>query len=831
MTKACSGISCASGASSANSPANPAGTEAGSLRFPLFVALCYAIVSSAWIAASDRAVDLLFATNVTIIQTYKGWAFIALTAGLLFIVLWRECRRRHSVETALRDREAILQRERSLFEAVLRQAPIGISISNAPGGEGIILNDRAIAITQAPPTTGEDAARYQGYGARHADGSPYAMEEYPTVRALREGAAIDWEPMIYHRPDGRTLELDVSSAPVRDGDGRIVASVTIFVDNTDANAAKRALAERDDMLRTTTEALPGALFVADPKGRNIYSNQSFQTYTGLSADQLSGEGWMQAVHPDDLPGALAGWESAVGRDARFESEHRLRRSDGSYRWHLILAVRETRTGRWIGTGTDIHAIKEAELALAQSEERLRRAIEDAPFPVMVHAEDGEVVLISQAWLDTTGYTAAELSTIGGWLERAYGERCGTMRMDIQRLHQFDRPIDEGDYDIRTADGRRLTWAFRSSPIGRDSKGRHLVVSMAADMTGRKEAESRLRLLMREVDHRAKNTLAVVQSIVLLSRTEDPKEFASAVEGRVTAMARAHSLLAASRWSGADLATLAQEELSAFTQDIMFTVSGPPVAIAAEAVQSFSMVLHELVTNAVKYGALSVTAGRVAVSWRVDKAAGLLRVEWTESGGPTVAPPTRHGFGSILLEQTILSQMHGELVLEWPPEGLSCRIALPGDCFVVSGVHPARKPPPKAAKDQKAADPGARILVVEDEALTAMGLQQVLEDAGYRVVGPVARVQDAIDLARTSPPDLAVLDVNLFGQPSFPVAELLDDMGVPFLFCTGYGSLNTTNERLRQAPILAKPVPPDRLLRTIGALLVSRIRPATGVVPS
>jgi len=830
MTEPPGGNSSAPDASSADPPAEPAGTARSSARFPLLVALCYALVSSAWIAASDRAVDLLFAANVTTIQTYKGWAFIVLTAVLLFIVLWREGRRRLLVENALRDREAILQRERSLFEAVLRQAPIGISIASAPDGKAVILNDRAIEITQLTPT-GEDAARYGGYGARHPDGCPYGLEDYPTIRALRDGVAIDWEPMIYHRPDGRTLELDVSSAPVRDGDGRIVASVTILVDNTDTNAAKRALAEREDMLRTTTEALPGELFVADQDGRNIYSNQSFQTYTGLSADELAGEGWTQAVHPDDLPGALAGWESAVDRGVRYESEHRLRRHDGAYRWHLILAVREGRTGRWVGTGTDIHAIKEAELALAQSEERLRRAIEDAPFPVMVHAEDGEVVLISQAWLDATGYTATELSTISGWLERAYGERRGAVRTDIQRLHQLDRPIDEGEYNIRTADGRRLTWAFRSSPIGRDSRGRQLVVSMAADMTDRKEAESRLRLLMREVDHRAKNALAVVQSIVLLSRTEDPEEFANAVEGRVTAMARAHSLLAASRWSGADLATLAQEELSAFTQDRRFTITGPPVAIAPEAVQSFSMVLHELVTNAAKYGALSVADGRVAVSWRVDNASGLLRVEWMESGGPTVTPPTRQGFGSILLEQTILGQMHGELALEWPPEGLCCRIALPRDCFVVSGVHPTQKPTPKAANDQKAAAPGARVLVVEDEALTAMGLQQVLEDAGYRVIGPVARVQDAIDMARGSPPDVAILDVNLFGQPSFPVAELLDDMGVPFLFCTGYGSLNTTNDRLRQAPVLAKPVPPDRLLRTIGTLLVTGARPATGVVPS
>lgn len=684
-------------------------TKAGAaLRFPLVVAVCYAVVSGAWIVASDHVVSALFAENITTVQTYKGWVFILVTAILLFLVLLRESRQRREVETALRSGEERLRRERGLFEAVLHQAPIGISIASAPDGKSLVLNDRIRDILQMAATE-EDASRYAGYGARHEDGRPYAVEDYPTVRALRHGEVVEREPMLYRRPDGREIELEVSSTPVRNDDGGIAAAVTILVDITDPKATKRALAE-------------------------------------------SG--------------------------------------------HL-----------------------------------LRRAIDDAPFPIIVHAEDGEIVHISRVWLETTGYRRDEIPTVADWTARAYGDRDAAVRADIDRLYELDRPIDEGEYTIRTADGRTRLWAFRSSPIGRDPTGRRLVVSMAADLTDRREAEGRLRLLMREVDHRAKNALAVVQSIVMLSRAEDPAEFASAVEGRVTAMARAHALLTASRWSGADLATLAQDELGAFAQAGRFAVSGPPVAIAPEAAQSISMVLHELVTNAAKYGALSVPDGQVAVSWREEPATGRMVLRWTESGGPPVTPPTRHGFGSTLLEQTVLGQLRGDLDMDWHPAGLRCRMALPRDCFVVSGVRPAPEQPAGAANDHKPVIPGARVMVVEDEALTALGLEQVLRTAGYDVLGPVGRVQEAIDLARQSPPDAAVLDVNLFGQPSFPVAEALDAMGVPFLFCTGYGSLDTTDERLRKAPILSKPVPPDRLVGAVGALLAAGTRPATGVVPS
>jgi CheY-like chemotaxis protein len=240
-------------------------------------------------------------------------------------------------------------------------------------------------------------------------------------------------------------------------------------------------------------------------------------------------------------------------------------------------------------------------------------------------------------------------------------------------------------------------------------------------------------------------------------------------------------------------------------------------------------LHELATNAAKHGALSSPQGRVEVSWAADAAeAGWLRLCWREHEGPPVAPPARSGFGSLLLEQTIQGQLRGELRRDWDPAGLRCRIGLPGDCFAVTGVSEPPAEPVHAAGKLASLAAGALVLVVEDEALTALALEQVLRDAGYKVLGPAARVQEALDLIRATPPEAAVLDVNLFGQPVLPVAEALSRMGVPFLFCTGYTTIDGLSERLRQAPVLAEPVAPEHLIEMIGRLLRSAGAPAAGM---
>jgi PAS domain S-box-containing protein len=219
-------------------------------------------------------------------------------------------------------------------------------------------------------------------------------------------------------------------------------------------------------------------------------------------------------------------------------------------------------------------------------------------------------------------------------------------------------------------------------IYRPEPGRFAALFM--DVTERKQAEERQALLTREVDHRAKNALAVVQAALRLTPMEDTvASYARAVEGRVAALARAHTLLAAERWSGANLRAMLRQELSAFVDGgeadgSRIELAGPAVMLPPNAAQPLAMAVHELATNAVKYGALSVPTGQVAVSWRIEPGP-RLRLRWVESGGPAVAgPPGRNGFGSQVLTGTVRGQLGGTVTLTWRVTGLVCDMEVPLD---------------------------------------------------------------------------------------------------------------------------------------------------------
>ena len=208
-------------------------------------------------------------------------------------------------------------------------------------------------------------------------------------------------------------------------------------------------------------------------------------------------------------------------------------------------------------------------------------------------------------------------------------------------------------------------------------GRRRFLAVLTDVTERKAAEERQALLAREVDHRAKNVLAVVQAMLRLTPKDDAATYARTVEGRVSALARAQTLLAEDRWSGADMRALVQGELAIFLAGQRAELDGPPVIVPAGAAQPIAMALHELAMNAVKHGALSVPEGRVSVSWTLNSASGTLRLRWAEAGGPAVAGlPDRRGFGMRVLEGTVRGQLGGTISLGWEATGLVCEAELP-----------------------------------------------------------------------------------------------------------------------------------------------------------
>lgn len=324
-------------------------------------------------------------------------------------------------------------------------------------------------------------------------------------------------------------------------------------------------------------------------------------------------------------------------------------------------------------------LKRAEAALREGEERLRLAFAAAN----MGSWEWDIAAGRVIW-------SRNMERLAGLAPGTFG---GTVAAFRALVHRDDLPRIEkalaaaldgkGEYDIEfrmlNRDGT-VRWTASRAAVMRDETGRPVrMVGVDVDITSRKAAEERLMLLAREVDHRAKNMLAVVQAMVRLTRADTVEGLVKALEGRIGALARAHNLIAGARWKGAEIRRLVEEELAPYRigDGGRIDVNGPAVSLASAAAQCLAMALHELATNAAKYGALSAPGGRVAVAWRYDDAAGLLVLQWCETGGPPVRQPAHRGFGMGVIERTIGQQIGGEVRFDWRPEGLVCEFRLPG----------------------------------------------------------------------------------------------------------------------------------------------------------
>ena len=351
----------------------------------------------------------------------------------------------------------------------------------------------------------------------------------------------------------------------------------------------------------------------------------------------------------------------------------------------------------------------------------------------------------------------------------------------------------------------VRWCYGAGIITRDADGKPVRMNgVTVDITDRKRAEERQVLLAREVDHRAKNTLAVVLSVLRLTRASTTKDFIATVEGRVHALAATHNLLSATRWEGADLGKIVEEEMAPYHANHRQRVitGGPAVVLLPATAQAVALALHELATNAAKYGALSTETGTLAVTWRAEGDA--LVLDWTETGGPPTAEPARLGFGLTIVRSSIEAQFRGGVSYEWRREGLRCTLSIPAAQIAA---------PPAAAEAPVAvpADNGTRrsladmrLLVVEDELLVSMLIQEILGELGATVAGPYARLSDGLAAAKAEGFDGAILDLNLAGESADPLADFLLARGVPFVFITGY-QRESIDRRYANVPVLQKPI--------------------------
>jgi len=373
------------------------------------------------------------------------------------------------------------------------------------------------------------------------------------------------------------------------------------------------------------------------------------------------------------------------------------------------------------------------------------------------------------------------------------------------------------------DGRE-TWTLVSTTPMRDATGAVIgAIAVVQDIEERKKAEETQRLLVAELNHRVKNTLASVQAIAqqMLRRTKDPAQFVSSFSGRIQSLSRVHTMLSSATWQGVDLRDLIRDQLLAGAVDeTRITAWGPPVHLEAQLALHAALMLHELGTNAIKYGALSTAKGMVTISWSVADA--MLRLRWEERGGPVVHAPARRGFGRTLIEQSAKGE-GGDALMLIEAEGVVWNITLPlGEHqpmkssaaeFVSAAVHGVAT---SVGKDMPRLG-GKRVLVVEDEPLVALDIVAALEGAGADVVGSAGTAKEALHIIDNTLLDAALLDANLRGHPVGEIAAALAARNVPFLFVTGYGR-ESLPQAFAKTAVLSKPFRQEQLIAAVRLLM-------------
>lgn len=371
-----------------------------------------------------------------------------------------------------------------------------------------------------------------------------------------------------------------------------------------------------------------------------------------------------------------------------------------------------------------------------------------------------------------------------------------------------------------ADGHEIACELYASSLC-EPEGQHRSLTLQVlDITERRQAEAMRSLLIGELNHRIKNTLANVQAIArqTLRQSTGLEDFDRSFSGRLQALSRAHSILSDATWSSAPLDDLIDDQIKAGTLDgDRLHRSGPKVQISPENMLRLALTLHELGTNAQKYGALSRPGGEVHLFWRCE-GEGLV-LQWQERGGPHVTPPVRKGFGHTLIGASAGGQ-DGSVDVDWQPEGVIWTIRLTQGVTPVTGDTPVQKALTSVTVAEESLV-GRRILMIEDEPLVALDLTFELEDVGAKVVAVARTLRDALREAEDQMVDLALLDGNLGGEKVDAVAEILSRRGIPFCFVSGYGPEHLP-AGFRTVPIVQKPVDPARLLSVLHQISVTPV---------
>jgi PAS domain S-box-containing protein len=437
------------------------------------------------------------------------------------------------------------------------------------------------------------------------------------------------------------------------------------------------LLQGDGFFRTLVDMLPAAVYATDAAGRITYFNEAAATLWGCRPELGKSEwcGSRRLFRPDGQPLphdqcsmaiALKEERAVRGQDAIAE------RPDGTRVPFLPFPTPIfDGAGKLIGAVNmliDLTELKRAEGAM----QRFSAIIESCDDAIISKDLNGIITSWNKGAELIFGYRAEEVigQSIKILIPADHQDEEDTI---IGRIRAGQR-VEHYETVRQRKYGGRVDISLTVSPI-KNAQGVIVGASkIARDISERKRAEEKIALLAREAEHRVKNVLATVQATVHLTQADTPEQLKQAIEGRIQALANVHVLFVKSRWAGAELRSLVMQEILPYQSgdDSRVQIDGPALFLETNTAQTIAVALHELTTNAAKYGSLSVPQGRVRVTWSHD-AGENLTLRWTETGGPPVAKPTRKGFGTRVMEAMVKGQLRGDIRFDWRAEGLVCEI--------------------------------------------------------------------------------------------------------------------------------------------------------------
>jgi PAS domain S-box-containing protein len=473
-----------------------------------------------------------------------------------------------------------------------------------------------------------------------------------------------------------TVYFDISYSPVREPDGKVCAVLCIVSETTERIRVQRDLRQSEGRLSALFAQATAGIAVGAPDGALMMMNDCFCEITGYSRAELAGRRIEDLLHPDDLGKSEEHLERLTRDGACFATEERLVRKDGTLVW----------IARSTGAVVDgAGKIVQISSIVTDITERRRAEAHHRQLAAIIAASDDAIIGTN---------LEMRITSWNGGAERLYGFSArDAIGEPVAMLIPEDRADEETEIMGRIRQGRRveryetvrlhkdgheIEVSLTISPI-HDEHGRIVGASkIARDITARRAVERFQQLIVGEMKHRVKNILATVHAIARQTFRNTPSAESAAFSERLFAMSRAQDIITRGSSDGAELAELIAEVIRPYHTQ-RFDISGPSVILSARAALTFALGLHELATNAAKYGALAAPEGAVSITWTLaEQDENRFEMVWKESGGAPVTPSGQKGFGSTLIQEVMAAQIGGEVTMDFRPSGLVCTVTAPLD---------------------------------------------------------------------------------------------------------------------------------------------------------